>query len=310
MSQQELPFIISFLGGSISSTTAELVTFPMDMLKTRMQLGGTQGAMKYRGIFHIITHTYQTGGIGAFYRGMIPALVRQFTFSGIRISLYDKVKFLMGDDLASGGFWQRFVFGAGCGGFASFLVTPLDVCKVRVINDAKKEKYSGLIDCLKKTWSKDGFVHGFYKGSSPNIYRSVVVNAAELGTYDNSKALLMKNFSMREDSLWTRFWASVMAGFIAAVASSPIDVVKTRYMNATKEDPNVPKGSEVRYTSPLDCFKKIIKNEGVGALYNGFMFLWMRLGPWCVVMFITWDLYKDAAKKYYLQQKTKEELRK
>jgi len=265
--------------------------------------------VKYRGIGHILSHTYETGGIGAFYKGMIPALVRQFTFSGIRISLYDKAKFLMGDDLATGGFWHRFILGAGCGGFASFIVTPLDVCKIRLINDPNKEKYRGLIDCLKKTWSKDGFVHGFYKGSSPNIYRSVVVNAAELGTYDNAKALLMTHFSMREDSLITRFWASVMAGFAAAVFSSPIDVVKTRYMNSTKSDPNLAKGTEIRYTSPLDCFKKIFVNEGIGAFYNGFMFLWMRLGPWCVVMFITWDLYKDYAKKQYSKYKTQKEIR-
>lgn len=102
MSQQELPFVLSFLGGSISSSTAEICTFPMDMLKTRMQLGGTQGAVKYTGISHVITHTFQSGGVSAFYKGMIPALVRQFTFSGIRISLYDKAKYLMGDDLASG----------------------------------------------------------------------------------------------------------------------------------------------------------------------------------------------------------------
>lgn len=135
------------------------------------------------------------------------------------------------------------------------------------------------------------------------------MNAAELGTYDGSKALLMKNFGMREESIWTRFWASVMAGFVAAVASSPIDVVKTRYMNSSKADPTALKGTEIRYTGPLDCFKKIVANEGFGALYNGFVFLWLRLGPWCVVMFLSWDLYKDVARKNYMKYKSKKELR-
>ena len=274
----------------------------MDQLKTKMQLGGTQGSVKYSGPIHAIRDGYSTGGIKGFYWGIIPALTRQFFFSGIRIAIYDKAKAMTGLDAHSGGILQRFLIGAVSGGVSSFICTPLDVCKIRVINDPLKQKYSGLIDCLSKT-SKEGIVNGFYRGSSPNIYRSIVVNATELGTYDNAKNLLIKKFGYEENSIMLRFWASVAAGFFAAIASSPIDVVKTRYMNASKMDPNSVKPNELRFSSPYDCLKKIVANEGVLALYNGFWFLWLRLGPWCTVMFLSWDYYKDVVGGHYKKQK-------
>lgn len=299
---EELPLSLSFLGGSLSSCTAEALTFPMDQLKTKMQLGGTQGSVKYSGPIHCISDNLAKGGVKGFYWGIIPALNRQFVFSGIRIAIYDKLKAYSGVDTNSGGVFTRFLIGAFSGGVASFICTPLDVSKIRVINDPLKLKYSGFFDCLKKT-SAEGLVNGFYRGSSPNIYRSIVVNAMELGTYDNAKNLFISYFGFAENSIALRFWASIAAGFFAAIASSPIDVVKTRYMNASKANH---KPGELTFTSPLDCLKKIVAAEGVLSLYNGFWFLWLRLGPWCTVMFLSWEAYKDIVGKEYKKYKSKQ----
>lgn len=47
--------------------------------------------------------------------------------------------------------------------------------------------YKGIGDCFMKTWKNEGLYNGFYKGCSPNVYRAIVVNGAELGTYDSIK---------------------------------------------------------------------------------------------------------------------------
>ena len=306
---EELPISLSFLGGSFSSCIAEFATFPMDQLKTKMQLGGTQGSVQYSGPIDCIQKNYAKTGIKGFYWGIVPAFYRQFMYSGVRIAIYDKAKAALDIDSSSAGVLQRFLLGAVSGGFSSFICTPLDVCKIRIINDEARVKYSGFLDCISKIYRNDGILQGFYRGSSPNIYRAVVVNSAELGTYDNSKKLFIDWFGFDESSVWLRFFASIAAGFFASVASSPIDVVKTRYMNAAKANPNEVKGSEMRFSSPLDCFKKIVQNEGPLALYNGFWFLWMRIGPWCTVMFLTWEWYKDYVGKEYKKYKTKKLLR-
>jgi len=43
----------------------------------------------------------------------------------------------------------------------------------------------------------------------------------------------------------------MVAGLIAALVTSPVDLVKTRVMNQTKQ------GGALRYTSSWDCVKKV-----------------------------------------------------
>ena len=68
----------------------------------------------------------------------------------------------------------------------------------------------------------------------------------------------------------------MIAGFIAAAATSPVDVVKTRIMNE-KEGKRV-------YKNTLDCMVKIVQTEGVFGLYKGFFPNWMRIGPHTIVV--------------------------
>jgi hypothetical protein len=290
MSKDELSLTMSFLCGASSSTIAEAVTFPMDMLKTRMQMGGTQGVAKYQGIFDSFRMTYKQEGFYGFYKGASPALIRQFFYSGIRIAIFEQGKKHFGYDEKTQGFWARFLFGGLGGGVASLVATPLDVSKIRLINDAKRERYNGLLDCLVKTYKSEGLFYGFYKGSSPNVYRALLINATSLATYDTTKNGLSSTFGISENGLLNRFLSSFVTGFLSSLVSSPIDVVKSRYMNSIKAE-GMP-----RFKGPTDCFLQILKNEGVGAMYNGFWFLWLRIGPWAVIMFITWDWMKDLAK--------------
>lgn len=52
---------------------------------------------------------------------------------------------------------------------------------------------------------------------------------------------------------------SLHVGFATTVVASPIDVVKTRYMNS-------PKGI---YTGAIDCTIRMAKKEGPAAFYKG-----------------------------------------
>ena len=63
---------------------------------------------------------------------------------------------------------------------------------------------------------------------------------------------------------------------------SPVDVLKTRVMNA-------PKG---KYSSPVDCLVQTFKTEGPRAFYKGFVPNCVRLSSWNVVMFVTVEKLK------------------
>lgn len=48
-------------------------------------------------------------------------------------------------------------------------------------------------------------------------------------------------------------------GFCTTVAASPVDVVKTRYMNSTRGE----------YRSAVDCTLRMLAQEGPAAFYKG-----------------------------------------
>lgn len=75
------------------------------------------------------------------------------------------------------------------------------------------------------------------------------------------------------------------SGFVATVVGSPLDVLKTRLMNA-------PPG-----TSPFGMIGSMIANEGPLAFYSGFTANFMRIGAWSVVMFLSLEQIKMFAAK-------------
>ena len=43
------------------------------------------------------------------------------------------------------------------------------------------------------------------------------------------------------------------------------------------------------YAGTLDCWRKVVANEGPLALYKGFMPGWLRLGPWQLVFWCSYE---------------------
>lgn len=66
---------------------------------------------------------------------------------------------------------------------------------------------------------------------------------------------------------------SCCSGIVAAILSSPADLVKARVMN----QPHDEKGRALVYKSSVDCLVKTVKNEGFFALYKGFLPCYIRM---------------------------------
>ena len=86
---------------------------------------------------------------------------------------------------------------------------------------------------------------------------------------------------MSPDSPATQCLCAFMSGFVATCFGSPVDVIKTRLMNAKAGDP-----------TGLAMVTGMIKNEGLGSFYKGFPANFMRIGCWNIVMFLTLEKIK------------------
>lgn len=113
--------------------------------------------------------------------------------------------------------------------------------------------------------------------------RNSVINAAELASYDQYKQTFLAK-GWLQDGIPCHLVCGSLAGFNACVVGSPVDVLKTRIMNAAPG----------QYAGPLDCLYQTIKTEGFGAFYKGFTPNVMRLAGWNCCMFLTLEQVKKA----------------
>ncbi|KAI4892655.1 hypothetical protein NFI96_022789 [Prochilodus magdalenae] len=287
--------MVKFIGAGTAACIADLVTFPLDTAKVRLQIQGESSgtakashaqAAKYRGVFGTITTMVRTEGPRSLYNGLVAGLQRQMSFASVRIGLYDSVKQFYTKGSEHVGIGSRLLAGCTTGAMAVALAQPTDVVKVRfqaqVSACAASKRYQGTMDAY-RTIAKEEGVRGLWKGTGPNVARNAIVNCTELVTYDLIKDALLRSTPMTDD-LPCHFTSAFGAGFCTTVIASPVDVVKTRYMNS----------AQGQYSSALSCAVAMLTKEGPMAFYKGFMPSFLRLGSWNVVMFVTYEQLKRA----------------
>ena len=79
----------------------------------------------------------------------------------------------------------------------------------------------------------------------------MLVTGSQLASYDQIKEMILGKGVMR-DGLGTHMTASFTPGFVAVVASNPINVIKTQVMNMKVEPRAKPP-----YSDALDCALKM-----------------------------------------------------
>jgi len=280
---------VKFFGAGTAGCIADLVTFPLDTAKVRLQVQGesTGGqAVQYRGVYGTITTIVRTEGPRSLYNGLVAGLQRQMSFASVRIGLYDSMKsfYSRGSDNAS--LVARLMAGCTTGAAAVAVAQPTDVVKVRFQAQVRmadgERRYNGTMDAY-RTIARDEGVRGLWKGCMPNITRNAIVNCSELVTYDCLKDMIL-HYGLMTDNLPCHFTAAFGAGFITTLVASPVDVIKTRYMNSAAG----------QYCSAINCTIVMFTKEGPRAFYKGFVPSFLRLGSWNIVMFVSYEQIKRA----------------
>uniref|UniRef100_A0A3B3ZK47 Dicarboxylate carrier UCP2 n=1 Tax=Periophthalmus magnuspinnatus TaxID=409849 RepID=A0A3B3ZK47_9GOBI len=281
---------VKIFSAGTAACVADLVTFPLDTAKVRLQIQGesksTNVQKKYRGVFGTIFTMVKTEGPRSLYSGLVAGLHRQMSFASVRIGLYDSMKQFYTRGSGDVGIGTRILAGSTTGAMAVAFAQPTDVVKVRFQAQARLpengavKRYDGTISAY-RTIARDEGIRGLWKGCLPNIARNSIVNCSELVTYDIIKELILK-YKLMTDNMPCHFTAAFAAGFCTTIVASPVDVVKTRYMNSVPG----------QYTGAINCALTMLIKEGTTAFYKGFMPSFLRLGSWNIVMFVSYEQIK------------------
>lgn len=285
--------------GGAASCAAEVVTMPVDVVKTRLQMDGASTARRYRGSLDCALQLVRSEGPQALFRGLPPALLRQSTYGSLRYGLYMPIRNALGVDPSKPKeipLHKKVIAGAAAGALASGIANPTDLVKVRMQTDgmsgvagqaAAQRKYRGVVHCFTTTLRDEG-VLGLWTGAGPTMGRATALAAAELATYDEVKMRLVHYGIIQQEGLLLHASTALVSGYVSTVASSPFDVVKSRVMG----QPVDAQGRGVLYSGMLDCFSKLIRREGPLSLYRGFWPNFGRVVPRVTIVFIAMEQLK------------------
>uniref|UniRef100_A0A3P8NK97 Dicarboxylate carrier UCP2 n=1 Tax=Astatotilapia calliptera TaxID=8154 RepID=A0A3P8NK97_ASTCA len=293
---------VKIFSAGTAGCVADLVTFPLDTAKVRLQVQGESKPLlkgqraEYRGVFGTIFTMVKTEGPRSLYSGLVAGLHRQMSFASIRIGMYDTMKQLYTRGSENAGLGTRLLAGSTTGAMAVAFAQPTDVVKVRFQAQALRpesgsvKRYSSTTDAYRTIARDEGF-KGLWKGCLPNITRNAIVNCSELVTYDIMKELILKYNLMTvfpADNMPCHFTAACAAGFCTTIVASPVDVIKTRFMNSVPG----------QYSGAVNCAITMLIKEGPTAFYKGFVPSFLRLGSWNIVMFVSYEQIKRAVMRF------------
>lgn len=84
------PGVAELLGcGMASSTAAMLCTYPLNLVRTRLQTSGMPGAPSYLGALDCFRQILKEEGARGLYRGVVPNLAKVLPATSISYAVYD-----------------------------------------------------------------------------------------------------------------------------------------------------------------------------------------------------------------------------
>jgi solute carrier family 25 citrate transporter 1 len=246
------------MNGELQTNLFAIFQYPTEYLKTRQQLVQPGGAQK-QSLIQLLTSTIRQHGVRALYTGSGVFCASNASKSAIRFFTFDTVKQFMPTD-GKGKVTPLGNMGAGLlAGMAEaiIVVTPGETIKTKMIDDCAGPKLyrstgHGIVSIVKT----DG-IPGIYRGVIPVTLKQ---SANAMVRFTSYNIFLSRMQAMSLPTSICTVLAGAMAGVVTVYATMPFDSIKTRLQAVDGHQ---------RYRGSLDCFRSVIAQEGVSALWRG-----------------------------------------
>ncbi|GMH74708.1 hypothetical protein TrVE_jg7431 [Triparma verrucosa] len=285
-----LPPHISFLTASLGGIGGWCVVHPFNSIAVRSSLASTSGTP-----FNL-SSVIKSEGLGTLYKGLDAGCYRQLVYAGARFGLYEDFRDRLHVIRGKTDFGSRLITGGAAGGCAAYLSCPMEVCVVRMSNDAslplnERRNYKGVFDAFKRVTKEEG-VTTFWRGSTPFVQRAVMVGCFQVATYDELKNTYARLLGQVKNSLPNVFVSAMTSGLIYSAVTMPLEATKNRMAG---QKPG--KDGKLPYTGTMQTIAKVTKTEGFGGLYKGYGAYYLRCGGHTVCMFVLVSLLREQYAK-------------
>eukprot|EP00741_Cyanophora_paradoxa_P020727 tig00021293_g20007.t1 len=320
--------------GALASLALDVFTFPLSLVKTRLQ---TQRSLDprtstrtiYTGTGHAFRTILKQEGLRGFYCGFWAAALGGFPTAAVYFSSYEVSKYVADGSAALEGVAQP-VRHLACGAIAELVAdvfwVPVDSISKRMQTQGLEKRYTGAVDCFRKVVAQHGPV-ALWAGLPATILTNVPFSAVWWAAYEYSKRSLheldarsqfrarffgprtppTRPFAARngaapapeaasdQDPLF-HVASGVFAGTVAAVTTNPLDVCKTRLVSGQGlgEGAGARRAGAPSFQETFDLLRRIVREEGARALLKGMAPRVMYTAP---ASALTFGFYEQV-KKY------------
>ncbi|KAK5070091.1 Fe(2+) transporter [Lithohypha guttulata] len=275
------------MAGAFAGIAEHTVMYPVDLMKTRMQVINPSSGTIYTGISNALSTISRLEGIRTLWRGMSSVVVGAGPAHAVYFGTYEVVKDLAGGNAQDGKHHPLAAASSGaCATIASdALMNPFDVIKQRM--QVHGSTYPTIWNCARTIFRTEG-LSAFYVSYPTTLTMTVPFTAFQFMAYESFSKVM--NPSKAYDPM-THCVAGGLAGAFAAGFTTPLDVIKTLLQTR-----GLSQDKEIRGVSGLMGAARIIKRE-YG--WSGFFRGWRpRIITTMPSTAICWSSY-EMAKAYF-----------
>jgi solute carrier family 25 (adenine nucleotide translocator) protein 4/5/6/31 len=261
--------------GGVSGAIVKTGMAPIERVKLLLQTQDSNPKIisgeepRYTGIGDCFKRVHAEQGMNAFWRGNLVNCIRYAPQQGSALAFNDAIKRFMPKYSPKTDYYKDFgvklFSGGAAGGVANVVCYPFDFARTRLASDvgSGKKTFNGIADCIMKT-IKMGGVTGLYRGSAVTVAGAFVYRGGQLGLFGQ----IMDANPYKADKgilgIVAAFTCATVARTITTPFNYPFDTVRRRMM-LDSEKP----AAERLYSSGVNCFFKVMQNEGAGGMYKG-----------------------------------------
>ncbi|CAK9184158.1 unnamed protein product [Ilex paraguariensis] len=189
--QPKLPIPASLVAGACAGISSTLVTYPLELLKTRLTV--ERGV--YDGLFDAFIKILLEGGPGELYRGLTPSLIGVIPYSATNYFAYDTLrkayrKIFKQEKIGN---IETLLIGSTAGAISSSATFPLEVARkhMQVGALSGRRVYKNVLHALTSILEQEG-IQGLYKGLGPSCMKLVPAAGISFMCYEACKRILVE----------------------------------------------------------------------------------------------------------------------
>ncbi|ODM96828.1 Calcium-binding mitochondrial carrier protein Aralar1, partial [Orchesella cincta] len=256
-----LESVYRFTMGIAAGAAGAFFVYPMDLVKTRMQL--QRPGLKalhyaiYKSNLDCLEKAYKNEGLGGLYRGLLPQLFGVAIGKALKLTINDFIRDKLRNRKGKVPLRNEIMAG-GCAGLSNvFLANPVEAVKIRI---QVAGEFNHHVRLKSFHVAKELGFFGLYRGLGACVLRDVPFCAIFFPAYAHLKIKFQDENGY--NSPMTLLFAGILASIPGAPLSMPFDLIKTRLQAK-------PKPGKGNYDGILDATLKIYREEGFRAFWQG-----------------------------------------